>query len=95
MCSISQSLVNNLESEINNDTNLETDDEERILKIIVDEDKCTACGNCKEICPKGGYIWTIDTVAHVSNLDYCHVCTLCAMKCGPDAIKIMRNAPDE
>ena len=66
-----------------------------ILKIIVDEDKCTACGNCKEICPKGGYIWTIDTVAHVSNLDYCHVCTLCAMKCGPDAIKIMRNAPDE
>ncbi|MBO7732564.1 MAG: 4Fe-4S binding protein, partial [Methanobrevibacter sp.] len=22
-----------------------------ILRIIVDEDKCTACGNCKEICP--------------------------------------------
>ena len=67
----------------------------QILKIIVDEDKCIACGNCKEICPKGGYIWTIGEVASVSNLDYCHVCTLCAMKCGPDAIKIERNAPDE
>ena len=67
-----------------------------ILKIEVDLEKCIACGNCKEICPKGGFIWTIDDEgAHVSNLQYCHVCTLCAMKCGPDAIKIIRNAPDE
>ena len=41
------------------------------------------------------HVEIVKRFAHVSNLDYCHVCTLCAMKCGPDAIKIMRNAPDE
>ncbi|MDD2643492.1 MAG: ferredoxin family protein [Methanobacteriaceae archaeon] len=61
----------------------------------IDEDKCTGCGNCEEICPKSGKIWKINTVAHVSHLEYCHVCTLCAMKCPVDAIKIMRNAPRE
>ncbi|MDO5850485.1 MAG: ferredoxin family protein [Methanobacteriaceae archaeon] len=62
----------------------------------VDTEKCIGCGNCKEICPKGGFIWTIkNKTASVSNLQYCHVCTLCAMKCGPDAIKIIRDAPDE
>lgn len=62
-----------------------------ILKIIVDEEKCIACGKCKEICPKGGKIWTIDKTAHASNLQYCHVCTLCAMVCRRDAILVERN----
>ncbi|WP_318526293.1 4Fe-4S binding protein [Methanobrevibacter arboriphilus] len=24
-----------------------------MLKILVDKDKCTGCGECKDICPKG------------------------------------------
>ena len=66
-----------------------------ILKIEVNEDTCTACGNCAEICPKAGKIWRINSVAHILDLRYCHVCTLCAMECPTDSIKIIRNAPDE
>lgn len=66
-----------------------------ILKIEVDESKCIACGNCYDICPKAAKIWKITDVAHVLDLRYCHVCTLCAMECPVDCIKIIRNAPDE
>jgi NAD-dependent dihydropyrimidine dehydrogenase PreA subunit len=66
-----------------------------ILKIAIDEDKCTGCGECREVCPKGFKIWEINKVAHVSNLEYCHVCTICASKCPEEAIKVIRNAPDD
>ena len=39
--------------------------------------------------------WKINTVAHVLDLRYCHVCTICAMACPEDCIKIIRNAPEE
>ena len=35
-----------------------------MLQILVDEDKCIACGNCEEICPKAAKIWKITDVAH-------------------------------
>ncbi len=66
-----------------------------ILKIDVDEDKCIGCGNCYDICPKAAKIWEINDVAHILDLRYCHVCTLCAMECPVDCITIIRNAPDE
>ena len=47
-----------------------------MLQILVDEDKCIGCGNCY--------------VAHILDLRYCHVCTLCAMECPVDCIKIIR-----
>ena len=27
------------------------------MRIEVDQEKCTGCGNCMEICPKGYRIW--------------------------------------
>ncbi|MDR0900431.1 MAG: 4Fe-4S binding protein [Methanobrevibacter sp.] len=63
--------------------------------MAVDKDKCTGCGECKEICPKGQKIWTINKIAHASNLEYCHVCTICASRCPEDAITVIRNAPDD
>jgi len=44
------------------------------MKIIIEYEKCTGCGKCKEACPKGGKIWTIDRkrkIAIPSNLDFC------------------------
>lgn len=38
-------------------------------------------------------IWKINKTAHANNLEYCHVCTLCASKCPEGAITIERNAP--
>ena len=52
-----------------------------MLQILVDEDKCIGCGNCYDICPKAAKIWKVDS---------CHVCTLCAMECPVDCIKIIR-----
>ncbi|MDY5217537.1 MULTISPECIES: 4Fe-4S binding protein [Methanobrevibacter] len=66
-----------------------------ILKIEVDESRCTGCGSCYDICPKAGKIWKINDVAHVLDLRYCHVCTICAMACPEHCIKIIRNAPEE
>lgn len=65
-----------------------------ILKIDIDKDKCTGCGECKEICPKGHKIWKINKTAHASNLEYCHVCTICASRCPENAITVIRDAPD-
>lgn len=64
-----------------------------ILQIEIDEDKCIACGNCYDICPKAAKIWKIGKVAKILDLRYCHVCTLCAMECPVDCIKIIREPP--
>lgn len=66
-----------------------------ILRIEVDKNKCTACGECKDICPKGQKIWSINDTAHAHNLEYCHVCTICASRCPEGAITVIRNAPDD
>jgi NAD-dependent dihydropyrimidine dehydrogenase PreA subunit len=62
---------------------------------MVDKNKCTGCGECKEICPKGQKIWTIDKTAHADKLEYCHVCTICASRCPEGAIEVIRNAPND
>lgn len=62
------------------------------MKIVVDKDKCTGCGACKEICPKGEIMWEIkDGKAEVSHLRNCLLCTLCASKCPEGAIHVIRD----
>lgn len=59
------------------------------MKIIVN-DKCNSCGVCRLVCPKGGKIWKINKKAKATNLEYCHLCMICATKCPTQAIKIIR-----
>ncbi|KZX16980.1 4Fe-4S binding protein [Methanobrevibacter filiformis] len=66
-----------------------------MLQILVDPEKCTACGTCIDACPKGEIIWHVDKIAHANNLEYCHVCTICASKCPEDAILVDRNGPGD
>lgn len=62
------------------------------MRIEVDQDKCTGCGKCQEICPKSGKIWRIENgKARASNLQFCHLCTLCASKCPVGAIRVIRD----
>ena len=61
------------------------------MKIIVDKDKCTGCGECKEACPKGAKIWNVEDKAMATNLQFCHLCTICASKCPEQAILVVRD----
>ena len=57
-----------------------------MMRIVVDKDKCTGCGICKEACPKGAKIWDVKDKAMATNLEFCHLCTICAGKCPEQAI---------
>ncbi len=67
------------------------------MKILVDKEKCTGCGICKEECPKGAKIWNVEDKAMATNLQFCHLCTFCASKCPEQAILVVRddNEPPE
>ncbi|MGF7117343.1 4Fe-4S binding protein [Methanobacterium oryzae] len=61
------------------------------MRIEVDKDKCTGCGECKEACPKGAKIWNVEDKAMATNLRFCHLCTICAGKCPQQAIHVIRE----
>jgi NAD-dependent dihydropyrimidine dehydrogenase PreA subunit len=65
------------------------------MRIEVDQEKCTGCGECKEACPKGAKIWDIHQKAMATNLRFCHLCTICASKCPEQAISVIRDDNDE
>ena len=74
---------------------------------VVDVDKCTACGDCVEVCPKS--LFSIQPISHqlwvaCKNLEYgddvledcqvgCTACGKCAMDAGPNLISMVRNLP--
>jgi NAD-dependent dihydropyrimidine dehydrogenase PreA subunit len=63
------------------------------MGIIVDIDKCTGCGKCYEVCPKGPRIWKIENQngsrkASIIDEGYCINCSTCASFCPAHAIKI-------
>lgn len=74
---------------------------------VVDEELCTACGDCVEICPKD--LFSLQPVSHqlwvaCKNLEHgdevledcqvgCTACGKCAMDAGPDLITMVHNLP--
>ena len=55
----------------------------------IDEDECTACGSCVDMCPVKAL--KLEDVAKV-DLDTCIGCGVCATHCDPKAIKLIRRA---
>lgn len=64
-----------------------------MLKILVDEKKCTGCGKCAEVCPKGPRIWKFggsgkNRKAVVIDASFCLYCGMCITICQVGAIEI-------
>lgn len=53
---------------------------------IIEKDKCTACGNCADICPPGAIVLENDAARVVADL--CEECGFCAAECPVEAITI-------
>ena len=53
--------------------------------IFVDEDKCTGCGDCLQVCPEEGAI-VFQQAKAVINHDLCTGCAACMPACSEGAI---------
>jgi NAD-dependent dihydropyrimidine dehydrogenase PreA subunit len=63
-----------------------------MLEIVIDPKKCTGCGLCLVVCPKGPRIFEMEgEKARVLDPSFCTLCTLCLARCPVDAIAIKRE----
>ena len=55
------------------------------MAVTIDEEKCTACGACAEVCPVDAI--TVEDTA-VVDADTCIDCGTCVDECPVDAIEL-------
>lgn len=61
--------------------------EERLLKVVLDEKKCTGCGFCEQVCPRNCYNMDNDNhIAIIQRPKRCVQCGACIIQCSLDAL---------
>ncbi len=60
--------------------------------IFIDEDKCTGCGDCLEVCPEEGAVVLQEEKA-IINRELCTSCAVCMPACSEGAIYEVEAAP--
>jgi NAD-dependent dihydropyrimidine dehydrogenase PreA subunit len=59
-----------------------------MVKILVDNDKCTGCGTCVDVCPMD--VFEIEDEKSVPvKTDECLLCRACEVQCPESAIQII------
>jgi NAD-dependent dihydropyrimidine dehydrogenase PreA subunit len=60
----------------------------QMVKIVVDNEKCTGCGTCVETCPVG--VFEIKDKKSVPvKPEECLVCRACEVQCSESAIQVI------
>ncbi len=61
--------------------------EERLLKVELDDKKCTGCGTCVEVCPRNCFeVDKKKRVARILQAEKCVKCAACIVQCPLDAL---------
>ncbi len=64
-----------------------------MIEVYIDTEKCTGCGECIRVCPKGPRIYRIvekngKKKAEVADVSFCMGCTTCVTACRAGAIRL-------
>ncbi len=58
-----------------------------VVTLKLDQDKCSGCGLCVEVCPQA--VYTLNgKVSLITDRDACLECGACAQNCAPGAITV-------
>jgi NAD-dependent dihydropyrimidine dehydrogenase PreA subunit len=58
-----------------------------VVSLEFDQARCTGCGLCVEVCPRGVFAMA-NGVAQLVDRDACLECGACALNCLPEAITV-------
>ncbi|MCX5849363.1 MAG: mercury methylation ferredoxin HgcB [Deltaproteobacteria bacterium] len=58
-----------------------------VVTLLLDENKCTGCGICMDVCPHDVFKMNSSHVA-IQNRDACMECGACSLNCPADAISV-------
>jgi NAD-dependent dihydropyrimidine dehydrogenase PreA subunit len=60
------------------------------MKIIIDEERCTLCGSCIDLCPAEEPVFELgEKAVEVIDLDNCIECMACEVNCEYDALQYL------